>query len=119
MSTSEPRFTHVVLWMTANAWPLQSQVVAADEVIHEVNRLTFRQDGRVIFQTRPGDVTHIESHTSLKAAQHAFEERRAIRGRGGLRIEELAPPAGGTRSNDTRTRGGPAECIGFRVSEDR
>ncbi len=119
MTAEDPPVTHVVLWMSADAWPLQSQIVAADEVRNEAERLTLLRDGRVVFQARASDVALLETHTSLQSAKSAFDERRSIRGRGGLRVEELAPASGAARSGDTRSRGGPAEGIGFRVSEDR
>jgi hypothetical protein len=119
MTAGEPPVTHVVLWMSAEAWPLQSQIVAADAVRQEAGRLTLLRDGRVVFQARASDVALLETYTSLHSAKSAFDERRATRGRGGLRVEELAPASGAARPSDTRSRGGPAEGIGFRVSEDR
>lgn len=119
MNTTEPNFTHVVLWMSAGAWPLQSQIVAADTVRRTGNRVTLLREDRVVFQTRASDVAELEPHTSLHAARRAFEERRAARGRGGLRVEELTPPSSTARPSETLARGGPAEGIGFRVSEDR
>jgi len=119
MTAGAPPVTHVVLWMSANAWPLQSQIVAADEVRNEADRLTVLRDGRVVFQARASDVALVETHTSLQTAKLSFDERRATRGRGGLRVEELAPASGTARTNDSRSRGGPTEGIGFRVSEDR
>lgn len=119
MSAANSAFSHVVLWMSASAWPLQSQIVAADTVKQAGERLTLLRDGQPVFQARVGDVAQLEQHTSLHLAQRAFGERRAIRGRGGLRIDELAPSPGPTGTSSTVARGGPAEGIGFRVSEDR
>lgn len=119
MSAANTAFTHVVLWMSTSAWPLQSQIVAADTVERVGERLTLLRGGRPVFQARVGDVSHLEHHTSLHSAQRAFDERRALRGRGGLRIDELAPSNVATGTSSTSARGGPAEGIGFRVSEDR
>lgn len=119
MRSASTDFTHVVLWMSAGAWPLQSQIVAADTVEQDTERLKLLREGRPVFQARISDVAHLEHHTSLHAAQRAFDERRAARGRGGLRVEELAPSTGGSSSGTTVARGGPAEGIGFRVNEDR
>lgn len=118
-AAEEPEFSHVILWMSAGAWPLQSQIIAADEVRRLPDRLTLLRDGRAVFEARSIDVAQVEPHPSLQAAQRAFDERRAARGRGGLRVEELAPPSSSARPSETLARGGPAEGIGFRVSEDR
>jgi hypothetical protein len=125
MSEPDTSFSHVVLWMGSEAWPLQSQIVAADALRRDGERLTLLRDGRVVFQVRSSDVAHVETHPSRHAAKHAFDERRATRGRGHLRVQELAPATsaassgGAPGSSAALTRGGPAEGIGFRVSEDR
>jgi hypothetical protein len=118
MSAPPTGFTHIVLWMNESAWPLQSQIVPADEVRQGEDRVTLLREGRLVFQLRSGDVARVEPHVSLHAAQRAFDEHRAIRGRGGLRVVELAPPKGAPGPGATISRGAPAEGIGFRIIED-
>lgn len=107
--------THVVLWMRAETWPLTSTVVAADEVRRDAHGLTLSREGRVVFQARVVDVAEIEPHPTREAAQRALKERRATRGRGGLRVEELAPARPTASERDAVARGAPAEGVSFRI----
>lgn len=109
--------THVVLWMRAEAWPLTSTVVAADALRRDAERLTLSREGRIVFQARAVDVAELEPHPTREAAQRALEERRSARGRGGLHVQELAPPRPAGTARDTVARGAPAEGVGFRIEE--
>lgn len=102
--------------MRVEAWPIGNQIVTADEIQHSTDRLLLLREGRIVFQARTSDVAHIEPHENLRAAKLALEERLAIRGRGGLHVQELTTPSG-PGSTDTRVRGGPAEAIGLRIEE--